>query len=253
MTDLTEDQKQKLEELDAVSEIAQEGLDEIEQGLNKLKEQVENPETREAVMVEIIKSATQSLLAVDKQFSNIALSIEALFKGHNDLVSRFNETVNNREWLAAVVDTRLAERERLLIEEHQIGELRDKFSVIAHNDVSELLNTPLEPGQVRAYIRYPSSPETLIEEDIDTFSSNIVLTCDENGILQEVSKKDNVVLFSAASLVLSEYYTEKVQQGELVPKSITTADGKEYLLLDIFVDMEILNSHISEENSGQAV
>lgn len=240
MSDLNEEQKEVLDKLVEVSDTAQEAIDDIGETLEKLKEQLSDPETRVEVMLSIIKNATDSFSVIDKQFTDIALSMESLFRGHNELVTKFNETVGSREWLASVVDSRLADRERLAMEEHQIVELKNKFTVVRHGSVSDDNKPKLEVGQIRTYIQYPASMEQLTEEDIDLFSSNKVVTLEEEeGEYKEVSKKENVILFSAASLLLSEFYTSKVQEGELKPTLIKTIDGSEYLVLDIYLDMEI--------------
>lgn len=243
---LSEDQVETLEKIIDISDKASEALEKNNELFEKLKEQLGDPSTREDVLFSVIKNSTDALIAIDSQFTEIALRVEAVMKGHNDMVARFNETVGNRNWLAAMVDTRLDEREKLLIEESQIGRLKELMSPVRMGFISDEDKPKLEVGQIRTYIKYPMNPEQFTEEDLDLFSSNIVETLENinDEDYKRITKTDNKILYSAASLFFSEQYTLSVQEGNYTPVVIKTLDKKDYVLLDVYLDLEIKGNSI---------
>lgn len=238
---LSEEQTETLDKLVGVADLANETLEKNNEILEKLKDQLNDPATRDDVLFSVIKNSTEALIAIDAQFTDISLRVESMMRGHNDLVAKFNQTVGNREWLAAMVDTRLEEREKLLIEESQIAMIKDRLSSVRHGMVSDENKPALAAGQIRTFIRYPMNPEQFSEEDLDRFSSNVVETAvtDSDTEYKKVLKTDNKILFSAVSLFFSEYFTTGVQEGKFTPSLIKTLDGKDYVLLDIYLDVEI--------------
>lgn len=243
---LSVEQTETLDKLIGVSDLAAETLEKNNELFEKLKDQLNDPEKREDVLFTAIKNSTEALIAIDKQFTDISLLVESLMRGHNELVARFNQTVGNREWLAAMVDSRLEDRERILIEENQIMTLKDLMSVVRHGSVTDENKPALAAGQIRTYIRYPMNPTQFNEEDLDMFSSNIVETAvsDSDTEYKLVLKTENKILFSAASLFFSEYFTTGVQEGKFTPSMIKTLDNKDYVLLDIYLDIEIRGTSV---------
>jgi len=236
----SEEQKETiLDNIAAVAETANDALVEIDQTLQMLKDQLKNPEQREEVILSVIKNATDALIAVDGQFTNIALTVDSILTGHNKLVQRFNETINNRAWLASVVDQRMEDRMRMLEEEEKILLLKNKMTCVHFGEFKDLT-----VGQIGTFIKYPSNPEQHSEEDIERLSNNIVTTCNADGVIESVLKTTDRIFFSAVSLFLSEEYTRRVQAGEIMPRVIKTLDGVDYVLLEVFMIIEIQSTSV---------
>jgi hypothetical protein len=219
-----------------------------------IKENMDNPEVSSEEKIKTLGALVQdnlvAFMAIDEQFSKIALLIESLLRGHNDLVKNYNETVSNPSWLASVVDARIADRENIIMQEQAIIECKNKFKIVSiNNDFSTTGDKPnLEIGQILTYIKYPINPEQFTESDLDSFSHNEVYVEEADG-LKRITKEENKILFSAASLMLSEIYVQQVQENLTEPKMIKTLDLKDYALLDTCVVLEIPGNSIGDLES----
>lgn len=216
------------------AEIADRVLEQNDEMTIALKADLDNPEKREAVLLSLVQNSTNALIAIDKQFSELITSIQALLRGHNGLVDRFNQTINNPRWTAGIVDQRITDREKLAHQESDIVELKSKMRVVHFGEMQ-----PLQVGQISAFIRYPGNPQSLTMEELDTYSYNAVFVKEDDEEPKAVLKTENVVLYSAASLLLSEVSTNKTAEGVECIEIIKTLDDQDYPMLKFGIIIEI--------------